>query len=174
MRRPAFTVVTFLSSVLCALAFAMWVRSDDQRSAMRIDWRGSPYAIFSERGHVGVDNSPAIDDFMLERRRAVQRVMAEQQRLIEYLQRTRERDLISSFAPNPRWSASITGVPPAPMRYTVPYWAIILVLLTLPTVWLLDYRRALVRMSRGLCANCGYDLRGNGSGICPECGRKFN
>ncbi len=24
---------------------------------------------------------------------------------------------------------------------------------------------------RGLCAGCGYDLKGNISGICPECGR---
>jgi hypothetical protein len=27
------------------------------------------------------------------------------------------------------------------------------------------------RSRRGLCLNCGYDLRGNVSGVCPECGR---
>jgi hypothetical protein len=26
------------------------------------------------------------------------------------------------------------------------------------------------RMSRGLCAACGYPLTGNVSGVCPECG----
>jgi|GEM_PF-6121638 len=26
------------------------------------------------------------------------------------------------------------------------------------------------RIKRGFCAACGYDLRGNISGICPECG----
>lgn len=26
------------------------------------------------------------------------------------------------------------------------------------------------RVARGLCLNCGYDLRGVGSGVCPECG----
>jgi hypothetical protein len=25
---------------------------------------------------------------------------------------------------------------------------------------------------RGLCAACGYDLYGNASGVCPECGRR--
>jgi len=26
------------------------------------------------------------------------------------------------------------------------------------------------RLKRGLCGKCGYDLRGNVSGVCPECG----
>ena len=26
------------------------------------------------------------------------------------------------------------------------------------------------RLRRGLCVNCGYDLTGNASGVCPECG----
>ena len=28
------------------------------------------------------------------------------------------------------------------------------------------------RRRKGLCLNCGYDLRGNVSGVCPECGRE--
>jgi len=28
------------------------------------------------------------------------------------------------------------------------------------------------RRNRGLCVQCAYDLRGNASGICPECGTK--
>ena len=27
-----------------------------------------------------------------------------------------------------------------------------------------------VRWARGLCVGCGYDLTGNVSGVCPECG----
>jgi hypothetical protein len=26
------------------------------------------------------------------------------------------------------------------------------------------------RLRRGLCPSCGYDLRGNVSGVCPDCG----
>jgi hypothetical protein len=26
------------------------------------------------------------------------------------------------------------------------------------------------RRAKGLCVRCGYDLRGNVSGVCPECG----
>ena len=29
------------------------------------------------------------------------------------------------------------------------------------------------RLERGLCTACGYDLRENESGRCPECGTKF-
>ena len=171
MRRTVLTIVSAVSLALCVSAFVMWVRSDDRRSAARLSWRGNACAIFSERGRVGFDNSPAIDDFILERKRAALLELAEQQQLMEYLQRTGERSLISSFAPNPKWRNS-TALPPALVRYAVPYWLLILVLLVMPVVWLMDYRRSLVRMSRGLCAGCGYDLRGITSDVCPECGRK--
>jgi uncharacterized paraquat-inducible protein A len=29
------------------------------------------------------------------------------------------------------------------------------------------------RIGRGLCYKCGYDLRGNESGRCPECGARI-
>ena len=29
------------------------------------------------------------------------------------------------------------------------------------------------RLDLGLCAACGYDLAGNASGVCPECGSVF-
>ncbi|MDB5293091.1 MAG: hypothetical protein JWL69_4332 [Phycisphaerales bacterium] len=32
--------------------------------------------------------------------------------------------------------------------------------------------RGIIRRDRGLCPHCGYDLTGNVSGTCPECGEK--
>ena len=54
----------------------------------------------------------------------------------------------------------------------VPYWLVLL--LTLPTpLWIMtDHRRRLIRAARrerGLCEQCGYDLRAT-PGRCPECG----
>ncbi|MCL4196643.1 MAG: hypothetical protein KJZ69_04055 [Phycisphaerales bacterium] len=48
----------------------------------------------------------------------------------------------------------------------VPLWSLALAT-GLPSAWLWfrDRRRA-----PGLCVHCGYDLRGNASGVCPECG----
>jgi predicted amidophosphoribosyltransferase len=31
-----------------------------------------------------------------------------------------------------------------------------------------------LRRSRGLCSGCGYNLKGNTSGTCPECGAKVS
>ena len=33
-----------------------------------------------------------------------------------------------------------------------------------------EARTRRLRSKQGLCAYCGYDLRGNVSGVCPECG----
>lgn len=38
----------------------------------------------------------------------------------------------------------------------------------------LELIRIITRRRRGLCGNCGYDLRGNDSGRCPECGNRFD
>ena len=55
-------------------------------------------------------------------------------------------------------------------------WVPIAVTAALPAAWLLLFlaRRLLLPMRRerlGLCRSCGYDLTGNTSGTCPECGK---
>jgi len=49
----------------------------------------------------------------------------------------------------------------------IPLWLLFLTSV-LPTgvLWNRDRRRA----RPGLCSRCGYDLKGNLSGVCPECG----
>jgi len=46
-------------------------------------------------------------------------------------------------------------------------WALTLLL---PAAWVVAWGRRRVRVGEGLCTGCGYDLRGNTSGACPECG----
>jgi hypothetical protein len=52
-----------------------------------------------------------------------------------------------------------------------PLWMLFLIA-ALPTafLWWLDRRR----IPLGHCQKCGYNLTGNVSGICPECGQKLN
>ena len=61
------------------------------------------------------------------------------------------------------WEASF-----ASNGFRCPFW-IPLVLIALPTGFLFwsDHRR---RMRAGCCGKCGYDLTGNTTGRCPECG----
>jgi hypothetical protein len=49
---------------------------------------------------------------------------------------------------------------------TVPLWIIALATGMLSAI--LWPRR--LKLRKGICQNCGYDLTGNASGICPECG----
>jgi hypothetical protein len=171
MRRRLFTLAAAVSLLLFVATAVLWVRSDDARSAVRFDWRGAGYALYSDRGRIGVDNSPAIEDFRAEQRRVILRELEKQQRLMEFLaSKGDEQQLTPSFMENPNWITTATANQPAAVRYAVPYWPIILVLLIFPAVWLMGYRRSLIRLSRGCCRGCGYDLTGNTSGVCPECG----
>jgi hypothetical protein len=69
------------------------------------------------------------------------------------------------------WSVHAECHPPSPdfIRTTVqiPLWAPWLMVL-LPTLWLwrLDRRRP-----PGACPACAYNLTGNTTGVCPECGK---
>jgi hypothetical protein len=50
------------------------------------------------------------------------------------------------------------------------WWSL---LLLLPLVFCLAYRPRARWHQKGRCAQCGYDLTGNASGVCPECGTKI-
>ena len=51
----------------------------------------------------------------------------------------------------------------------VPLW-IPFLMFALPTAFLCHRDR---RFPRGLCQACGYNLTGNMSGVCPECGQRI-
>ena len=57
---------------------------------------------------------------------------------------------------------------------TMPFW-LLLLLTAIPTAWLWHRDRRLISSSpdHQLCSGCGYDLTGNLSGVCPECGEKL-
>ena len=57
---------------------------------------------------------------------------------------------------------------------TLPHWFIALFFATYPTIAFIrgPYRRYR-RRKNGLCLKCGYNLTGNVSGVCPECGEQI-
>lgn len=70
---------------------------------------------------------------------------------------------------DPRWQKE-------PYRMVrVPYWPAIVLAGGLSLPWLPRRIRAWRtgrRFRHGLCMTCGYDLTGNTSGVCPECGKR--
>jgi hypothetical protein len=85
----------------------------------------------------------------------------------------RWRSVMAGVGPRPRWSG------PLPFRgaYGIPHWLGLTLLALPPLLWLATHlRRLIVRRRRrrlGLCLRCGYDLTGNTSGTCSECGEKI-
>jgi hypothetical protein len=79
-----------------------------------------------------------------------------------WLARDRSRDCIMQGRPR--------GLPllPIPLGFTLDtlfYAAILAGLFVAPS-----HIRSRLRLRRGLCPACGYDLAGNTTGVCPECG----
>ncbi len=59
------------------------------------------------------------------------------------------------------------------VHFVAPLWAAIPATAFLPLlVFVRGPLRRKRRRRRGLCVGCGYDLRGNVSGVCSECGRE--
>jgi hypothetical protein len=52
----------------------------------------------------------------------------------------------------------------------VPHWFVMTLCGIPPVAWTISAWRRRSRRRPGVCRSCGYDLRGNISGVCPECG----
>ncbi len=63
---------------------------------------------------------------------------------------------------------------PSSMLASVPLYAVIILFATYPTIaFIRGPLRRWRRRRKGLCVNCDYNLTGNVSGVCPECGTKI-
>jgi len=70
----------------------------------------------------------------------------------------------------PRFRSCIGS--PGSLRFAIPLWCPLLLLTVYPSIAFIrgPLRRYRRRRKRGLCVRCGYNLTGNVSGVCPECG----
>lgn len=75
--------------------------------------------------------------------------------------------LLERLTPNPdRWHVLVVTICQLPtLVTTLATYAI------LPVIWSRHQVRR--RRRKGHCQRCGYDLTGNTSGVCPECGERI-
>ena len=168
MTRRVLNLLTLLSLLLCAATVVVWVRSyrvgDNVQLRIPVD---GPVVL---RIHAGFGRLSF--------------------GVIRYNQRPHPRDeptfrytleypfALSDLEPRSRWRRlgfaradwSSGGQWPSRNRWlVVPTWALAATTAALPAIhgFRLSRRR---RLLPGLCRSCDYNLRGNVSGVCPECG----
>ena len=74
------------------------------------------------------------------------------------------KEVVRTYSASIPRSHNITAI-------AVPHWLVCVVLLLFPTIaFIRGPLRRWRRRKRGLCIRCGYNLEGNVSGVCPECG----
>ncbi len=52
----------------------------------------------------------------------------------------------------------------------IPYYAVAILFAWLPSLWFVKFLKRRKQRRIGRCHACSYDLTGNSSGVCPECG----
>jgi len=187
VKRRLLNLFTALSLVLCAAAVALWVRTYFRSDTV---W----YSRVTE-GEAFVDISgwqcdTARGDVGLRRQFTRVRNVAAKMRLKPggwawQSQVPTDRGFFASVALSQRFESGVRaagfeyysaqydgadGSRSGHRRLVVPVWALVLLTAPLPAVRLWrSVRRG--PFGPGHCRGCGYDLRGNESGVCPECGR---
>lgn len=177
MKRRLLNFVAALSLVLCAASVAAWVRS--QRGSDRLAWGRADglRSVESARGHLVVDwvvdpRPGRSADF-----RGLRYTRGDALSPINYLlflctdgAETRRAAAWAGFAWYERRNA---GVGAARVRAVAPLWSVGAATAA-PPAWAAMGLAARLRRRRrvrsGRCAGCRYDLTGNVSGVCPECG----
>jgi hypothetical protein len=76
--------------------------------------------------------------------------------------------------PVPGWNLAKYGRTRVGGGGSVPYWALAALLCIVPAVALARGYRRYRREGANRCLTCDYDLTGNISGVCPECGTRIS
>ena len=187
-----FRTASALSMLVCAATVVLWERS--YRATIIVPLKGAPgWRFVAERGEVWGDDEPLwydVEKLSSRQIREFVRFAEGQRRLLEegrmraefeanasripreYVrayEKAEEANLLhlmrvqtALFKGRPSWS-SVT-------YHRVPrLWKVATASAVLPSVWLFVWGLG-PRKPAGCCARCSYDLTGNTSGICPECG----
>jgi hypothetical protein len=143
MKRKLLTVVSVLSLLLCLATVGLWVRSYIG------DGGGWEWTVMGKTYHLGMSEGSAGADF---RPSALSRIRI-----------TTIYDGLGIHFFSGRMGSS------AWFNLSTPLWIPATLFSLLPFTWgVLSYSRR--RPRAGCCPTCGYDLTGNASGVCPECG----
>ena len=144
MKRPLLNLLTGLSLLLCATACVLWVRS--YRADDELPFRSGRSLLFSNRWlGMGYRTADGVST------------------------RTSGRRGLDRFGFGWYWMYYKTG--DVVFTASAPHSFFALLTAALPALWIVTRRRRGPGRAGNRCARCEYDLTGNESGVCPECGK---
>jgi hypothetical protein len=159
MRRHLLNLLTALSLLLCAATVALWVRSYAPRDLTIGSEDGKLLLLFTDGQWTGIVRTKESYTVPYSDVRALARSQATG---------TGSWLGVSYFAKT--GLASPRGTPGRFLIVAVPLAYPALLSAAAATASLLTLARRRARGRQGQCRKCGYDLTGNLSGKCPECG----
>jgi len=197
VRRRLVNLLTLLSLLLCMAAVALWVRSQFVSDYVAYDGPVDPglYArcwISLSTGKLSAAVERRYSDSPPEREAAAAAAGESIPSLGPPFWRTAVPYFITSpytgayWSERFRWNFGLPrldrfrlvrsnlpgggGVTLDRWGVTIPFWCPAVLFALPPLRWELRRRTANRRKRLGLCRHCGYDLKDNQSGVCPECG----
>jgi hypothetical protein len=153
LARHLLTLCSAVSLLLCAIVCVLWARSYGNHDFLWASFAGAELRVHSVAGSFdfwcGRADDPAQPGVSLMR----------------------------LPLPGDDWAGNLTlfyayperGLATANLRIGVPYWALLGIGAVVPVARFFSRRRRRLRMRRGLCPSCGYDVRASPM-RCPECG----
>jgi hypothetical protein len=180
VKRRLFNVATAVSLLLSITTLVLWERGS--RLPVRY-WRQTYQPQSAVYGQYAVDNLNGVMAVLYFRAKitdpsaiaiceqAAPRYRWSTLKWVPLTQPTHRLENFGIYCQAHRATGLNYGDPQAMYYYFgAPHWLIALLLAILPAIWTVRKATRLRRAIRNCCTACGYNLRGNTSGICPECG----
>ena len=154
MRRRLLNLLTLLSLLLCVAVVVVWVRSYWASDTIKIKHEGRLTNVHSVGGSFRVIVFASPNPFPAR-----------------FKVRTSEPQPSELARPGLTTFESGADVADGVLYFVAfPQWTVVALCAVLPAARLARQARRDLRHRRGFCPACGYDLTGNVSGACPECG----
>ena len=156
-----FNLLTVLSLMLCVAVVAFWVRS--YTDEVRMDWGGSIQGHFGWQGY---------DKSVVASRGGLLYIQSSALDGSDAQQETGRWGMFGFLCA--RGKGGVVVVPAVTVEayhvaVGVPFWAVTGVAAVTPLAWFRRQRQLSLRRQRGLCPQCGYDLRATPGGArCRE------
>lgn len=191
IRRRLFTVASATSLLLCLATVGLWVRTRSLTVVLvHYQWKHARWQAVLDHGRIGVNNQPQLDreqKRLQELNRQLYFTEVVEARAKEHLESHLHYLLLAPhILPGAQTRSLLEGVYLAernrkhfetllqayvvtqPSHHDISLLLLATLAAMFPTTWLLSARRKTA--VPGVCRVCGYNLSGNTSGVCPECG----